>query len=127
MRTYSFTIGDIEFNGRTPSATDQVEALRIVGRTSLIASLQEQASDMQLVAACLQVEKNDFDALARVIVGKADKPLVVRAEDDAVGATPTLFADKPEQWYLLVAYAAREVLGSFWTLSRGKDKEAAAQ
>lgn len=119
MRQYHCDIDGHTYEGETASAKEQFEALHIVLRTGVIATLQEDTSDMGLVASFAMLKFEDVQRLQKLLLD--DK---VKRDEIPIGQN--LFRDNIEQLYLLLAYALRENLGGFWKLRRQKD-EAAGQ
>lgn len=119
MRQYQCEIDGHTYEGETASAKEQFEALHIVLRTGVIATLQEDTSDMGLVASFAMLKFEDVQRLQKLLLD--DK---VKRDEIPIGQN--LFRDNIEQLYLLLAYALRENLGGFWKLRRQKD-EAAGQ
>lgn len=123
-RPFTVESGGVEFKGSTAPAKAQIEMLHIAGRTGLIVSLQEKASDMALVVALTQIRPEDFTALRKLcfVAGKED--LVLRAADN-VPVGENLFQDSPQDFYLLVGRALVENLGPFWQLRKATDDSSA--
>lgn len=115
-RSFTVEAGGVEFKGSTAPAKAQIEMLHIAGRTGLIVSLQEGASDMALVVALTQIHPDDFTTLRKLcFVSGKDEDLVVRAADN-VPVGENLFQDAPQDFYLLVGRALVENLSPFWKL-----------
>lgn len=119
MRQYQCEIDGQTYEGQTASAKEQFEALHIVLRTGVIATLQEDTSDMGLVASFAMLKFEDIQRLQKLLLeGKVNR--------DGIPVGQNLFRDNIEQLYLLLAYSLRENLGGFWKLRR-QSEEAAGQ
>ena len=77
-RSFTVEAGGVEFKGSTSPAKAQIEMLHIAGRTGLIVSLQEGASDMALVVALTQIHPDDFTTLRKLCFVSGKEDLVVR-------------------------------------------------
>lgn len=123
-RSFTVEAGDVEFKGSTAPAKAQIEMLHIAGRTGLIVSLQDDASDMALVVALTQIRTDDFSALRKLCLVAGNEDLVVRAADN-VPVGENLFQDNPQDFYLLVARALVANLSPFWKLRQATDGQKA--
>lgn len=125
-RSFTVEAGDVEFKGSTAPAKAQIEMLHIAGRTGLIVSLQEGASDMALVVALTQIHPDDFTTLRKLCFVSGKEDLVVRAADN-VPVGENLFQDNPQDFYLLVGRALVENLSPFWQLRKATVEGSAEQ
>lgn len=111
-RRYTITVGEHDYTGETASAKSQLEALHICLQTSLITALEGDHSEMALVGVFARVPYETVQKLAGLV-------LVDRVtRDDEVPVGPNLFADEPQDWFLLLHYVLRENLQGFWKLRR---------
>lgn len=120
MRQFEIEIDGEIYQGQTASAKAQFEALHIAGRTGLVALLKEGKADMSVVVLLLQIQFEDVQRLADLVV----KGCIQRDSDQAPIAE-NLFVDQIQNYYLLIARALRENVGPFWQLRRPEESLAA--
>jgi len=122
-REYSVKIGDEYYRGTTASAKDQFEALHIAMRTALVSILDgREHSEMGVVTFMGGIQFSELERLEELLV----KGNLKRDSDDApVGRN--LFADEPQNYYLLLFHCLRENLEGFWRLRRPTSSGGAAE
>ncbi len=122
-REYSVKIGDEHYKGTTASAKAQFEALHIAMRTALVSVLDgRDHSEMGVVTFLGGIDFSELERLEDLLV----KGQLKRDSDDApVGRN--LFADEPQNYYLLIYHVCRENLEGFWQLRRPTKQGAAEQ
>ena len=122
-RDYSIKIGDEHYRGTTASAKSQIEALHIAMRTALVSILDgRDHSEMGIVTFMGGVSFEDLDKLDELLI----KGQLKRDSDDApVGRN--LFADEPQNFFLLLFHVCRENLEGFWQLRRPTSNAGAAE
>lgn len=123
-REYVFTIGEHDYLGETASAKNQLEAMHICLRTTLMSILDESKnySEMGTVGFFANVSFEDIQRLVSLVVaGKINR------RTDEVPVAENLFSDDIQDFYLLIYHALRENLGGFWQLQRPTSGKAVEQ
>lgn len=121
-KQFTIDVGGASYSGTTASAQAQMEALHILMRTGLIASLREEHTDMGLVVALGALSWEDVKHLEALLM----KDCVTRYSDD-VPVAVNLFRDNVQDYYLLLMKVVQENLAGFWTLRPRTEGAAAAE
>ncbi len=120
-KNFTIEIDDAQYEGQTVSAKSQMEALHIAMRTNLIVALKpEEPSDMAIVSVFAGMEYKDVQTLAGLLTKDIKR-------SDGVPVAENLFQDNIQDYYLFIAYVARENLAGFWKLRRQTADRAAEQ
>ena len=121
-RHYTITVGGVDYSGVTASAKNQFEALHLAMRRALVAHFKSEPSDMSLAAAFAGMEFKEVQQLVQLLVAGN-----VNREVDEVPVDLNLFADNPQDYYLLIGKVCMENLGAFWNLRRKDEKPEATE
>lgn len=122
MRSYSFEVDGKKYVGTTAAATDQFEALHLVGRTGLLGVIRDTAQAEAVVVVMLgTLSLEDLKRLVALLV--TDKVLTA----ESVPIAENLFQDSIENYYLIIAMVVLENLRGFSKLRSRIGAQAAGQ